>query len=471
MKKILPAGAGCFFLLVMPLLASWLMMGSCANIIPPAGGPRDSLPPVLVQSLPKDSALNVRPKLITLTFNEYVSVNDIFQQLVVNPAMNTQPQVDYKLRNVTIKLKDSLLSNTTYSFQFGEAIRDVNENNIARNFSYTFSTGPRLDTGTYSGKVLLAASGKVDSTLLVVLHKDLSDTAIFQLKPPYYTKLNGKGEFKFSFLPKDSFQVFVVKSAFNKKYDDSTQLFAFLPRTILPGKGQTDTLYAYKALEPAAPASSAQPAVKAVTNKDDTRLRYSTSVENGRQDLLKPIQLRFPRKISKLDTAGIVLCDTLSRPISGVTLLTDTSGKVITLQYPLKEKQNFLLLLKKESIADSTGATLTKNDTLKIATKKQEDYGSIRIKFINLNLSKRPVLQLYEGDKFVDAFPITSNEWRKNLFYPGNFEMRILYDTNGNGKWDPGQYPGNKKLPEIVFLLPKELSVRSGWDNEMTIQL
>jgi len=152
-------------------------------------------------------------------------------------------------------------------------------------------------------------------------------------------------------------------------------------------------------------------------------------------------------------------------------LLTDTSGKVITLQYPLKEKQNFLLLLKKESVADSTGATLTKNDTLKIATKKQEDYGSIRIKFINLTLSKRPVLQLYEGDKFIDAFPITSNEWRKNLFYPGNYELRILYDTNGNGKWDPGQYPGNKKLPEIVFLIPKELSVRSGWDNEMTIQL
>ena len=217
MKKILPAGAGCVFLLVIPLLASWLMMGSCANIIPPAGGPRDSLPPVLVQSLPKDSALNVRPKLITLTFNEYVSVNDIFQQLVVNPAMNSQPQVDYKLRNVTIKLKDSLLGNTTYSFHFGDAIRDVNENNIARNFSYTFSTGPRLDTATYSGKVLLAASGKADSTLLVVLHKDLSDTAIFRLKPPYYTKLNGKGEFKFSFLPKDIFQVFVVKSAFNKK--------------------------------------------------------------------------------------------------------------------------------------------------------------------------------------------------------------------------------------------------------------
>ena len=49
--------------------------------------------------------------------------------------------------------------------------------------------------------------------------------------------------------------------------------------------------------------------------------------------------------------------------------------------------------------------------------------------------------------------------------------MRILYDTNGNGIWDPGQYPGNKQLPEIVYLITKELSVRANWDNEVNVQL
>ena len=472
MKKIVPASSVCFFLFILPLMGAWLLMGSCANVIPPGGGPRDSLPPVLVMATPKDSSLNVQPKLITLTFNEYVSVSDIFKYLIVNPEMTNQPQVDYKLRNVTIKIKDSLRSNTTYSFQFGEAIRDVNESNIARDFTYTFSTGPRLDTLSYRGRVILASSGKIDSTLWVILHKNLSDTAVFKLKPPYSTKLNGKGEFQFNFLPKDSFQVFVVKSAFNKKYDDSTQLFAFLPENIIPGSGKFDTLYAYQALEPKpATSASGQPAAKAVVNKDDKRLRYTTSLDNGKQDLLKPLQIKLQRSIQQIDTSGIVLCDTFFRPVSGYNLLIDSSQKTITVQYPLKEKQTFLLLLKKGAITDSLGGTLVKADTLKIGTKKQEDYGSIRIKFINLNLSKRPVLQIYEGDKFIDAFPITSQEWKKNLFYPGNYELRILFDSNGNGKWDPGQYPGNKKLPEIVRLIPKELSVRAGWDNEMTIQL
>ena len=472
MKKIGSASSLCLLLLILPLFGAWLMMGACANVIPPAGGPRDSLPPVLVIASPKDSALNIQPKNITLTFNEFVTVSDIFKYLIVNPEMINQPQVDYKLRNVTIKIKDSLRSNTTYSFQFGEAIRDVNESNIARNFTYTFSTGAHLDTLSYRGKVIQAENGKIDSTLWVILHKNLSDTAVFKLKPPYSTKLNGKGEFNFNFLPNDSFQVFVVNSAFNKKYDDSTQLFAFLPGKIIPGKGKPDTLYAYRALEPKPTSSSgAQPAVKAVINKDDKRLRYSTSLDNGKQDLLKPFQIKLQRSIQQIDTSAIVLCDTFFRPISGSSFLIDSSQKTITLQYPFKEKQTFLLLLKKDAISDSLGGTLVRADTIKIGMKKQEDYGSIRIKFINLNLSKRPVLQIFEGDKFIDAFPITTPEWKKNLFYPGNYELRLLYDTNGNGKWDTGQYPGNKKLPEIVWLIPKELSVRAGWDNEMDIQL
>jgi hypothetical protein len=472
MKKMVPTPSPCLLLLMIPFLGAWLMMGSCANVIPPGGGPRDSLPPVLVMATPKDSALNVQPKNITLTFNEFVTVNDIFKHLIVNPEMSNQPQVDYKLRNVTIKIKDSLRSNTTYSFQFGEAIRDVNESNIARNFTYTFSTGARLDTLSYRGKVIQAQNGKIDSTLWVILHRNLSDTAVFKLKPPYSTQLNGKGEFSFNFLPNDSFQVFVVNSAFNKKYDDSTQLFAFLPKKIIPGNGKQDTLYAYRALEPKPTSpSGAQSAVKAVVNKDDIRLRYTTSLDNGKQDLLKPFQIKLQRSIQQIDTSAILLCDTLFHPLPGSSLLIDSAQKTITLQYPIKEKQTLLLLLKKGAITDSLGGTLVKADTIKIGTKKQEDYGSIRIKFINLNLSKRPVLQIFEGDKFIEAFPITALEWKKNLFYPGNYELRLLYDTNGNGKWDPGQYPGNKKLPEIVWLIPKELSVRAGWDNEMNIQL
>lgn len=471
MKKVFSAVLLSWVVCLLPLLAIWLMMGSCANIIPPGGGLRDTLPPRLIMATPKDSSVNVKPRLITLTFDEYVSTQDVSQNLLVNPSLENFPLVDYKLRNVTIKLKDTLRDNTTYTFQFGDAIRDVNESNIARNFTYTFSTGKTLDSLSYRGKVILAESGKIDSTLIVVLHKNLSDTAIFKVKPLYYTKLNGKGEFSFSFLPRDTFQVFVVKSAFSKKYDDSTEHFAFLPDPIIPGKAKRDTLYAYRALEPEVKKSNANIKAGPSSVKDDKRIRYTTNLESGRLDLLQMLQLRFPKKISRLDTTSILLCDTLFQPLKGVAVTTDTSGKIISINYPASENQSFRLLLKKDGISDSSGATLLKTDTLSFKTKKQEDYGSVSVRFTNLNLNRKPVLQIYQGDKWMGSFPLSSLEWKKALFYPGNFEMRILYDTNGNGIWDPGQYPGNKKLPEIVYLITKELSVRANWDNEVTVQL
>jgi hypothetical protein len=471
MKKIFSVLTGGLCLVFLPLMATWLMMGSCANIIPPGGGLRDTLPPKLVLANPKDSSVNVKPTFITLTFDEYVSAQDVPQNLIVNPSMEIAPLVDYKLRNVTIKIKDTLRENTTYTFQFGESIRDVNESNILRDFTYTFSTGKKLDNLTYSGKVLLAENGKIDSTLIVVLHKNLTDTAIFKLKPPYYTKLNGKGEFSFRFLPSDTFQVFVVKSTFSKKYDDSTQYFAFLPYPIIPGKAKRDTLYAYKALEPVAKPLSVSAAKPGAAAKDDKRLRYTTNLESGKQDLLQPFQLRFQKKISRLDTSGITLCDTLFKPQKGVVVSIDTAGKIISLNYSVKENQAYRLIIAKDAITDSSGATMLKGDTLKFSAKKEEDYASVRLRFVNLDLSKKPVLLLYQSDKMIGSFPLSSTEWRKPLFYSGNFEMRILYDTNGNGIWDPGQYPGNKKLPEVVYLISKELSIKANWDNEVIVEL
>lgn len=147
---------------------------SCANIIPPTGGPRDTLPPVLVHTSPKDSTLNFNSKRIELTFDEYVDLKDVQNNLLFTPLFETVPVVEVKLKTVTIRLRDTLEPNTTYTFNFGNAITDVNENNPYRNFTYTFSTGPYIDSLQLEGHVLLAEDGKVDSTITVVLHSGVS---------------------------------------------------------------------------------------------------------------------------------------------------------------------------------------------------------------------------------------------------------------------------------------------------------
>lgn len=451
-------------------LIQLVLLSSCANIIPPTGGPKDSLPPLLLTAVPKDSALNVFPKLITLSFDEFVTIQDINSNLIVSPTIKNMPIVDNKLRTVTIKIKDSLEANTTYSLNFGNAIKDVNEGNILKDFTYIFSTGNTIDNFSYSGKVLLAEKGSVDSSLLVVLHNTTSDTAIFKNRPRYYAKINGKGFFEFNNLSGGLYTVYVLPNDFSKKYDDSTKLFAFRSEPLrINEKSVSDTLYAFEAFKRKATTAASPSAT--VANKNDTRLRYTITLDNGTQDLLSPLQLKFLKPIKSFDSSRIQFTDTNYVALKDYTINLDTSKTMVSINYPWKEQTNFRLILPKDAILDTGGNGLVKTDTLKFTTKKEADYGSIRLRFSNINLQKHPVLQIFQSDKLVESIPLTSFELVRKLFRSGSYELRILYDANQNGVWDTGSFGKVKKQPEIVQLISKPLSVRANWDNEVNIGL
>jgi hypothetical protein len=91
-------------------------MGSgCAQIGMPLGGPKDTIPPVLLNSNPPNNTIHYKGNRIVLTFDEYVQLNNLQENLLVAPTPKSTPNVDYKLKTVTIKLRDTLLANTTYS--------------------------------------------------------------------------------------------------------------------------------------------------------------------------------------------------------------------------------------------------------------------------------------------------------------------------------------------------------------------
>ena len=113
---------------------------------------------------------------------------------------------------------------------------------------------------------------------------------------------------------------------------------------------------------------------------------------------------------------------------------------------------------------------LAKTDTIRFATKKESDYGSILLRFTKLNLSRHPVIQFLKSGEIVKSIPITSTIWSDKLFDPGEYELRILYDTNNNGVWDPGNY--SKKIqPEKAITLDQKLTIKPNWDNERDVEL
>jgi hypothetical protein len=444
-------------------------------MIPPGGGPRDTLSPVLLTATPRDSAVNipVTTKQMVLTFDEFVAVENSYTNLIVSPTLKNQPSVDGRLRNITIRLvKDTLEPNTTYAFDFGNAIKDVNESNVARGFRYVFSTGSTIDANTYSGKVLLAESGKPDSTLFVILHRNLSDSAVVRESPRYYARINGRGEFTFHNLPTGQFAVYVIgPNAISKRYTDSTLMFAFKGSPVNIGANTPqDTLYAFAYEREQLPQTGAVTPSVRLPGTADRRLRYAPSLDNGQHDILRDLTLTFLRKLFVFDSTKFVLTDTNYRKLPAYSVSMDSAKTKIGIRYSWKEGAPYYLLIAKDAVADSLGTTLSKADTLRFYSKRESEYGSIRIRFTNIDLSRNPVLQFVQENKVVDSFPVTRSEVYRKLYRPGSYDMRILYDTNGNGVWDRGSFR-YKRQPEIVVSLSGRLTVRANWDNEVTIPL
>jgi hypothetical protein len=439
---------------------------SCANIIPPNGGPRDSLPPNLVIAFPKDSAINFNSKKITLTFDEYVEAKEMQQNLLVNPLPTNLPVVDYKLRNVYVTLKDSLEPNTTYTINFGNAIKDVNEGNIAKNKTYIFSTGKTIDHNSVNGKVILAKDGKVDSTLIVVLHINLNDSAVVKLRPRYLAKLDGAGKFSFTNLPKATYNIFVLPNDYSKKYDDTTKLFGFVNEPINTTDSNANySLYAYREAEPAANTTAPQSAEG--KEKGDKKLRYTTSLVNNRYDVLdSSLQIIFNRKVVLKSKNAIEFLDSSFNPVNETVMSFDSIATHLTIKTKVGLDSKYYLLLNKDSIADSTGVTLTKNDTIKFVSFGENDYGKIKIRCNQP--AKNAVLQVLKDGKIQNSFAIVSKEIKQDFFKPGEYELRVLIDENNNGIWDAGNY--KKKLqPEKVMPVKTKLLVKAKWNNEMDL--
>ena len=446
-----------------------LFGGSCANIIPPAGGPRDSLPPQIVRAIPADSTLNFKGKKIELVFDEYVDLQDVSNNLLVTPTFEVPPPISVRAKTITINFKDSLEPNTTYIFNFGNAIKDMNEGNVLRNFVYTFSTGPVLDSLELSGKVILAQNGRVDSTMIVVLNKDLTDSAVRNKLPQYVSRLDANGNFRFHNLPSGTFAIYALggDAVRSKKYFNAKDLFAFADTPVATGKDYSITLYAYQTIPTSTlPTSGALPGIRTGAGSEK-RLTFNTNLKSNQQDLLSDLTMNFTTPLRNFDTSKISLStDSSFTPVSFSAQL-DSTRKQIRFHTQWKENSKYNLVLNKDFAEDTTGKKLLKSDTLNFTTRKQADYGNLILRIRNLDSSKNPVLQFVQNDQVVLSASIKSGVYTNPMFLPGDYDLRILFDTNNNGIWDAGEFFKNKKQPELVKPIPQKITVKAAWDNEI----
>ncbi|MBU3010223.1 Ig-like domain-containing protein [Polaribacter vadi] len=194
---------------------------SCARTGRPEGGPKDEDAPLFVTANPPYESINFNKKEIKIEFDEFVVLKNLNDQLVVSPPMKNPPLITPQgtaSREIKIEILDTLKQNTTYIFNFGNAVEDNNEGNKLENFKYVFSTGSYIDSLTTSGSIKdskLKETPKSVNVLLYRIDTAFNDSIVYKKKPNYITNTLDTTNFKFTNLRKGKYLMVALKEEIN----------------------------------------------------------------------------------------------------------------------------------------------------------------------------------------------------------------------------------------------------------------
>lgn len=235
--------------IVLGIMSILIFPPSCANTSsPPTGGPKDTIPPVLVAVTPfMNSTMHprdVKHSQVSFEFDEYVVLNNPNSYIFLSPPQSKPPTAKIKGKKVVVSFQEPLDSSRSYSLSLGEAIKDNNEGNPFPPFTFSFSTGDHVDSLFVSGNIVEASTMLPMSNITVLFHTDPSDSAIFKVRPRAAAKSDLWGYFTVRNLPADTvYRVFAIEDLNNNNmYDPDMERVAFLDTLVVPTRVIRDSI-------------------------------------------------------------------------------------------------------------------------------------------------------------------------------------------------------------------------------------
>lgn len=221
-----------FFLIFISILLT-----SCARVGSPVGGEKDTIPPRVIGSNIDSPRVNIARDIreLRIDFDEYITLKDINKQLIISPPLKQITKIlpsGMGNKYLLIKWADTLKENTTYNFNFGNAIVDNNEGNPLGYYNFAFSTGPKIDSLYISGELNSFLNEKDKKTekgdLVVALYQE-KDSMDYRQKPYYITKADEDGYFELNYLAPGNYRVLAFEdSNSNSVYDIGKEKVGFL---------------------------------------------------------------------------------------------------------------------------------------------------------------------------------------------------------------------------------------------------
>ncbi|MGB3182564.1 MAG: Ig-like domain-containing protein [Cyclobacteriaceae bacterium] len=553
-------------------LLTILCIVGCANVSTPTGGPRDEQAPELLSAIPRDNSTEVRSRDIVLEFDEDVRLDNLSQQLIITPRLDIAYKSQVKRNIVTLQFEENLPDNTTFTFSFREAIKDITEGNAAENLTLAFSTGPYIDSLTLSGNVNDLLTGKPVEKATLGLYQVGDTITIFNGKPYYFTQSNASGQFTFENLKEGQYHIYAwndknenleldgrneayafrkdlitIESSdsisalslvqidyrdlasvysrpsgtyydlkFNKGITDYTvtypsadtlvsmykpdqNLIRWYPSQVrdsiqayitvsdsIMTDAWTDTLYikfnAQSRSKPEAFTYKTEPTSSKITRNQSFDLSFSKPVISVNKELitfrfdslnvLPSDSLTFDWNNSRtkltlkpdLKERPLNVYDSINTPLNNLPdSATEEEINILrnqVNQFNSNSGKTFEIVLEKGAFvsmqSDSSEAKL-----LPYTFSKPSDYAVIAG---TINTEKPAyIVQLINSNSEVVKEVRNEASYRFTNVPPGDYTIRVLIDTNGNGRWDPGNILENQ-LPEPVYFYEKVIPLKANWE-------
>jgi uncharacterized protein (DUF2141 family) len=224
-----------------------------------------------------------------------------------------------------------------------------------------------------------------------------------------------------------------------------------------------------------------QDSILMITTLNDQEQEFNLRLKKLKKDSLilkkeSGFSLRTPASFSastpmeKIDTSFIKLIDKDSLQVSFAARLDSLKNKV-TLDFERQEEQKYNLTMFPGAVTDFYGSQ--NQDTLdyNFTTKKSTSLGNFSIT-INGGSTFPVIIQVTKKDLSVEAELSVSKNGTYDFFYlnPGDYYIRVIYDSNGNGVYDPGNFLKGTQ-PEEVFYNPELIQLQANWDRKYTLSL
>jgi len=214
----------------------------CAKITTPTGGPKDSTPPKVLKVDPEDGTVHFNQKHIRIWFDEYVTLNNPTENVLVSPPLSEGLEFTTKGKSVVVKFKDTLHTNTTYNMVFSNCIKDFHEGNALNYYHYSFSTGDSLDDFMIRGVLLDSKTLAPAKDFYVLIYRGIEDSLPLTSMPDYVTKSLSDGSFELKNIVQGDYKIFALKDInSNFRFDLPNEEIAFLEETVSAFRALPDT--------------------------------------------------------------------------------------------------------------------------------------------------------------------------------------------------------------------------------------